>query len=285
MNRLLVLSFALAASTAVAASPPAGANDVKAPADLATATRGTLHVAGFLDVYRDVARGRVLLGVRALDTPFLLITSLPWGLGSNDVGLDRGQSGDSHLVEFRRAGSRVLLVEDNTKFRAVSPNPDESMSVREAFAESVLWAGDIVGERKGADAEIVIDASPLLVSDRHGIARRLADAKQGKYELDDKRSAVLLADAKSFPDNTELEAMLTFKGPGDQQFVKDVAMDPESLTVRQHLSFVRLPPPGYVPRAYHPGSGAFSVGWYDYAQPLSSSIDRRYQPRFRLEKT
>src|SRR5207342_2402319 len=118
-------------------------------------------------------------------------------------------------------------------------------------AESVLWTGDIVGERKGADAEVVVDVGTLLTSDRHGIASRLADAKQGKYEIDDKRSAVSLPDAKSFPDNTELEALLTFKGPGDQQFVKDVAMDPQSLTLRQHLSLVRLPGPGYSPRAYH----------------------------------
>jgi hypothetical protein len=283
--RSIVFAFAAAISTAAIAAPPADKGDAKGPADLATATRGTERIAGFFDVYRDSAKGRVLLGMHALDTPFLLITSLPWGLGSNDVGLDRGQSGESHLVEFRRVGPRVLLVEDNTKFRAVSSNPDEAQSVREAFAESVWWSGDIVGERSGANAEIVVDVTSLLASDRHGIAKRLADAKQGKYELDDKRSAALLADAKSFPDNTELEAMLTFKGPGDQQYVKDVAMEPESLTLRQHLSLVRLPPPGYVPRAYHPASGAFSVGWYDYAQPLASSIDRRFQPRFRLEKT
>src|SRR4051794_31154909 len=282
-GRLVI--FVVMALTADAFAAPPDKGETKAPTDVAAATRGTEHVAGFFDVYRDAAKGRVLLGVRTFDTPFLLVTSLPWGLGSNDVGLDRGQSGDSHLVEFRRVGTRVLLVEDNTKFRAVSSNPDEARSVREAFAESVLWAGDITGERKGNDAEVVVDVASLLTTDLHGIARRLADAKQGKYEIDDKRSAVAPEDAKSFPDNTELEAMLTFKGPGDQQFVKDVAMEPESLTLRQHLSFVRLPPPGFAPRLYHPASGAFSVGFYDYAQPLASSIDVRYQPRFRLDKT
>jgi hypothetical protein len=119
--RSIVFAVAVAASTAAFAAPSADKGDAKAPADFATATRGTEHVAGFFDVYRDAAKGRVLLGVHALDTPFLLITSLPWGLGSNDVGLDRGQSGESHLVEFRRVGAKVLLVEDNTKFRAVSP--------------------------------------------------------------------------------------------------------------------------------------------------------------------
>ena len=281
VGRLLLTLLAISALPCMATAGDAA----KAPVDIASATRGSEHVAGFFDVYRDVAGGRVLLGVRELDTPFLLISSLPWGLGSNDVGLDRGQSGASQLVEFRRAGPRLLLVETNTKFRAASPNPDESRSVREAFAESVLWAGDIVAERKGDDAELLIDASSLLLSDRHGITRQLDAAGQGKYEIDDKRSALAFADAKSFPDNTELEALLTFKGPGTAQYVRDVAMSPESLSLRQHLSLVRLPAAGYEPRAYHPGSGALSVGWYDYAQPLAASIDVRVQPRFRLEKT
>lgn len=274
---MLATTFA-AAAAAMPAKKPDGVAGIEA------ATRGMRRIEGFFDVYRDDARGRILLGVRAFDRPFLMTSSLPWGLGSNDVGLDRGQSSDSHLVEFRRVGPRVLLVEDNTRFRAVSDNPDEALSVRQAFAESVLWAGDVVAERTGADAQVLVDASPLLLSDRHGVGERLNQAKQGRYEVDDKRSAVSLADAKSFPDNTELEAMLTFKGPGEGAFVRDVAMDPQSVTVRQHLSFVRLPGPGYAPRAYHPGSGGLSVGWYDFAQPLASSIDRRVQPRFRLEK-
>lgn len=277
---LFAAAFALSVQAA-----DAPAKKPEAPVGIEAATRGMQRIGGFLDVYRDDANGRVLLGLRDFDRPFLLMSSLPWALGSNDIGLDRGQSSESHLVEFRRVGTRVLLVEDNTKFRAVTDNADEALSVREAFPESVLWAGDVVAERKGANGEVLVDAGSLLVSDRHGIAQRLNQTKQGKYDLDDKRSAVSLADAKSFPDNTELEAMLTFKGPGEGAFVRDVAMDPQSLTVRQHLSFVRLPGPGYVPRDYHPASGALSVGWYDFAQPLASSIDRRVQPRFRLDKT
>jgi len=278
-----VLAGLFVVAVQAAPAPPDKAGG--AIADFAAATRGLVSVPGFFDVYRDEAKGRVLLGVRAFGQPFLMTSSLPWALGSNDVGLDRGQSSESHLVEWRRVGARVLLVEDNTKFRAVSNNADEALSVRQAFAESVLWAGDVVAERKGVDAEVLVDVSALLVSDRHGIAERLEQAKQGKYEVDDKRSAPSLADAKSFPDNTELEGMLTLRGPAEGTFVKDVAMDPRSLTLRQHLSFVRLPAPGYAPRAYHPASGGLSVGWYDYAQPLASSLDRRVQPRFRLEKT
>lgn len=278
-----VFAAALAIAAGAAQAQSATAKGEAKPASaFAAATRGATHAAGLFDVYRDAAKGRVLLGVRAFEQPFLLVSSLPWAVGSNDIGLDRGQSGDSHLVEFRRVGGRVLLVEDNTRFRAVSSNADEALSVRQAFAESVLWGGDVVAEQGG---EVLIDIGSLLISDRHGVARRLAETNQGHYEIDDKRSAVMLADAKSFPDNTELEALLTFKGPGEGAFVKDVAMDAQSISVRQHLSLVRLPGPGYAPRAYHPASGAFSTGYYDYAQPLASSLDVRFQPRFRLEKT
>jgi hypothetical protein len=280
-----ILSTALAAllMTTVLAAPTADPANYS-PTDIAKATRGSERIAGFFDVYRDSTNGRLLLGVHEFEKPFLLITSLPWAIGSNDIGLDRGQSSGSHLVEFRRAGPRVLLVEDNTRFRASSSNPDEALSVRQAFAESVLWAGDIVGEDTGGKSGVVIDVSSLLTSDRHGIARQLSQTGQGKYEVDSKRSAVSLADAKSFPDNTELEALLTFKGPGEAEYVKDVAPDPESLSVRQHLSLVRLPAPGFTPRRYHPGSGGISVGHYDFAQPLASSIDVRFQSRFRLDK-
>ena len=281
-SKLACLTVVVAALTSAVATAKPGTDTGNPPtADIASATRGSEQVAGFFDVYRDSAKGRVLLGVHAFDKPFLLISSLPWGVGSNDIGLDRGQSGEAHLVEFRRVGPRVLLIEDNTRFRALSSNPDEAMSVRQAFAESVLWAGDIIGEGKGG---VVIDVSSLLTSDRHGIARQLGRSGQGKYEIDEKRSAVLLTDAKTFPDNTELEALLTFKGPGDASYVRDVAPDPESLSVRQHLSLVRLPDVGFKPRVYHPGSGAFSTGYYDFAQPLASSIDVRVQPRFRLDK-
>lgn len=279
----LLLAAACAITSAASAAPAATA--AATSPDMTVATRGAVRSAGFFHVYRDSAKGRVLLGVRELDAPFLLISSLPWGLGSNDVGLDRGQGSDARLVEFRRAGTRLLLVENNTRFRAVTANPDEALSVRQAFPESVLWAGDILAERKGADAEILIDLTPLLISDRHGIARRLSDTRQGKYEVDDRRSAALPADAKSFPDNSEFEALLTFKGAGEGAFVRDVAMDAQSITLRQHLSFVRLPGPGYTPRAYHPASGGLSVGYHDYAQPLAASIDVRFQPRFRLDKT
>ena len=248
---------------------------------------------GFMDVYRDLEQGRVLLGVHALDEPFLLLTSLPGGLGSNDVGLDRGQTGVRHLARFRRVGDRLLLLADNIRYGADTDDKDELRAAVDAFAPAVLWSGKIiktpVSVRKkhqhgASTATVIVDIGSYLTGDRHGIGAALKAANQGAYAIDPERSLPLPEAARSFPDNTELEALLTFAGPGEADFVRDVAADPAALSLRQHISFVRLPGPGYTPRPYHPASGAFSSARFDFAQPLESSLDVRWQPRFRLEQ-
>ena len=76
--------------------------------------------------------------VDKLDTEFLYVNSLQAGVGSNDIGLDRGQLGDERIVKFVRSGPKLLLVQPNYKFRAISDNEDERLAVKEAFAQSVL---------------------------------------------------------------------------------------------------------------------------------------------------
>lgn len=245
---------------------------------------GTVEEAGFVDVHRDADGGRVLVGVHALDTPFLMVSSLPGGLGSNDVGLDRSQFGRARLVEFRRAGPRLLLVEKNTRFTAATDDALERRATADAFAESVLWSAPLIAPGKQGDGPWIIDLSPLLLTDRHGVVATLRDTGQGEHQLDAERSAVLVESARSFPDNSEFESLLTLTGPGTGGFVKDVAMDAQVFTLRQRISFVRLPDAGFVPRKYHPASGAWSVGAVDFAQPLEAPLAQSLQPRFRLEK-
>ena len=246
---------------------------------------GTRKEAGFVDVYRDLDKGRVLIGIHELDEPFLLVSALPGGLGSNDIGLDRSQVGEPRLVEFRRAGAKVLLVQKNTRFTAESDDALERRAATDAFAESVLWSGTLLEAGDRRNGPWIVDLSSLLLADRHGVIATLRNTQQGEHKLDAERSAVLADSARSFPDNSEFESLLTFTGPGTGNFVKDVAMDPEVFTLRQRVSFVRLPGPGFVPRAYHPASGAWSVDTVDFAQPLEASLLRQWQARFRLEKT
>ncbi|HEY0588230.1 MAG TPA: zinc-dependent metalloprotease [Pseudoduganella sp.] len=271
MRALLLLWTALLAPATAA----------EAPKTFAEQTRSLAAQPGFIEVWRDAAKGKVLLSVRDLDQPFLLVSSLPYALGSNDVGLDRAQPGSPELVRFQKFGDRLFLVQENTRFVARSADADERNAVVESFAGAVLWSGDILASD---GPRHLVDFSSFLLADQHGVVQRLDETKQGAYRVDEKRSAVLASEAKAFPDNVELESLLTFAGPGSGEFVKQVAADPASLSMRQHISMVRLPDNGYRPRRYHPFSGGFDTGYYDFSTPLASSLDVRWQVRHRLEK-
>jgi hypothetical protein len=277
---LIFSALMLSAIPVLADTPPASAASASTIAD---ATRGLPSQPGLFDIWRDADKGRVLLSVSALNQPFLLLTSLPYALGSNDVGLDRAQAGEMRMVHFEKHGKRLFLVQENTRYVANSADRDERAAVTESFASAVLWASDIIASDNGS--KYLTDFSSFLLADWHGIGQRLDETKQGGYGVDAGRSAVLAEQAKSFPDNVELEALLTFKGPGQADYVKQVAADAASLSMRQHVSLVRLPDGGYQPRAYHPYSGAIDTGYFDFATPLASSLDVRWLLRHRLEKT
>ncbi len=236
---------------------------------------------GFHDFYYNESDGKLYLEVSAFNEPFLFQSSLPQGIGSNDIGLDRGQLGVTRLVQFERFGKQVLLNQLNTQYRANSQNPAEVRSIDEAFADSVIAGLTIVAEENG---RILVDYTDFLLSDIHRISARLSQRKQGSYKADKKRSGVYLPRSKSFVDNTELEALVTFAGSKPGEFVRQVTPDPISISVHLHHSFIRLPDDDYQPRRFHPYSGFWSVGYQDYAVPIEQGLTQRFIPRHRLKK-
>jgi len=95
--------------------------------------KGMKEFPGFLPFYWDAKEGKILLEIDKWNTEFLYLESLPAGIGSNDIGLDRGQPGNSFIVRFDRTGKKVLLVVPNYKFRAITNDPDARLAVRDAF--------------------------------------------------------------------------------------------------------------------------------------------------------
>lgn len=280
LRSLCPLLFAALTLMQVASADVPSAPVTHATSSVASQLQGWQKHPGFIDVWSNQEQARLMATVEA-NRAFLMVSSLPFALGSNEIGLDRGQSGGSKLVHFERHGKRVFLVQENTRYRADSPDADERAAVREAFAGAVLWSTELLA----VDGQkLLIDLSSLLLSDRHGVAARLNGAKQGSYNIDEKRSAVLVEQIKNFPDNTELEALLSFAGSGEGAYVRQVAADAKSLRLHQHLSFVRLPEL-YQTRPYHPGSGGLDLEAVDFARPLSESIHVNWQLRHRLEKT
>ena len=248
---------------------------------IAEKTTGFEQQDGFFPVYWDAAGGKVWLEINQWDTDFLYVSSLPAGLGSNDIGLDRGQLGGEHVVRFERVGPKVLMIARNLDYRADTDHAAERKAVRDAFAESVLFGFKAEAETEG---RVLVDATAFMVRDAHGIVRRLKNTNQGTFRLDADRSAPYPSMTKAFPDNTELEARITFTGEAPGRYVWDVAANPYSFTVRIRHSLVRPPDDNFEPRTMHPQSGYYPITYVDYATPIGSRKEKQLIRRHRLQK-
>lgn len=248
---------------------------------LAEMTKGMQAYDGYFNFFWDEDKGKIWLEVDKLDQEFLYVNSLPAGLGSNDIGLDRNQLGNTRVVKFIKSGPKVLLIQPNYDYRAVSDNEDERKSVQEAFAQSVLWG---FSSKETSDGKLLIDITKFLLRDAHGVAARLKQRKQGNYKVDASRSVIYLGRTKNFPQNSEFEAMITFTGDGSGKWVRSIAPSSDALTVRMHHSFVALPDDNYTPRVFDPRSGYNARSYQDYATPIDQSLTKRFIPRHRLKK-
>lgn len=236
---------------------------------------------GFFNFHYDSSNDKIYMEVSDLEKEFLYISSLSSGVGSNDIGLDRGQLGGERVVYFKKMGNKLLLIQPNLEYRALTENALEKESVKQAFASSVLFGFPIETTQKG---NYVIDLTPFLMQDTHGVSSRLKQSNQGAYSIDKTKSAVNLDRTRAFPKNIELDIMLTFSGQAKGRYIRSVTPTPDLVTVAQHHSFVALPELDFEKRAYDPRSGAYAFSYMDYATPVSSPIVKRFVARHRLEK-
>ena len=283
----LVVLFSSSVHSEKKSQPNEGEN--KPLPTIAQKTLGLQAMPGFFNIYWDARAGKIWLEISKFDSEFLYVVSLAAGIGSNDIGLDRGQFGDfegygnnpEHLVRFERVGPKVLLVEQNLAFRAITKNVDERRAVEEAFARSVLWGFKVEAEENG---RVLVDATSFLLNDAHGVADKLKEKKQGTYKVDDVRSAIYLPFTKNFPKNTEFEATLTFAGEPAGKWIRFVTPTPKAVTVREHHSLVELPDDQYQPRVFDPRCGYFLMSYADYATPVQDSLVKHFIIRHRLRK-
>ncbi len=285
---------------------------------------GMQKIDGYFPLYWDERTGNLWLEISRFDTDFLLADGLAAGLGSNDIGLDRGQEGQGRVVSFQRVGPRIMLVQGNETFRSSSANPAERRSVEDSFAKSILWGFTVGAESNG---HVLVDATDFFVRDGMSAAGRLGGTGTAVYRVDRTRSAVYLPRTKAFPKNTEIEVTLTFtnegaggrggggagpaQGPpvivvtvpgaaaaggrggrggggfGGGMFagtVGSVTPSAEAVTLREHYSLVELPGPGYTPRVDDPRAGYGGLSYVDYSVPIGEPMVVRYIRRHRLEK-
>ena len=242
-------------------------------------TEGWKKIEGYFPLYYDDHEGKIHLEIDQWDTEFLYVNSLPAGVGSNDIGLDRGQIGGTQIVKFSRSGPKVLLIEPNYAFRATSASALERDSVEQAFAQSAIFGFTAEAEQ---GTRVLVDATTFFLRDAHHIPETLQREKQGTFHLDPGRSALYLPRTRNFPKNTEVEATLTFSGEQPGPWVEQVVPSPDSLTVREHHSFVQLPDGNFRPREFDPRAGYFPLHYMDYSAPIEASLHKRLIFRHRL---
>ena len=271
-------------------------------------TTGLRKIDGYFPLYWDERTGSMFLEIPRVDSEFLFTTGLSAGLGSNDIGLDRGAGGGGRLVVFQRVGPRVLLVQQNESFRSSSANPRERKSVEESFAKSVLWGFTVTAETGG---RVLVDATQFFLRDVNGSGGLL---RPGNWRVDATRTAFYLPNTRGFPKNTEVDFTITFvsdpvsAGPGAggptqgpspigarggggggrgglfSGSVASVTPSADAVTLREHASFVELPDANYTPRVDDPRAGYGGLNYLDYSTPIGDPMVMRYVRRHRLVK-
>ncbi|HKJ93049.1 MAG TPA: hypothetical protein VJ957_07765, partial [Longimicrobiales bacterium] len=139
LNAGVIVSLVVAGCAATAAAPasaPAPRPQQGALPTIEQKTQGMQAMDGFLPMYWDEDAGKLWLEIPQQDLEAIYVESLPAGVGSNDIGLDRDQMGSTKLVKFHRVGRKVLMVQPNLEYRAVTNNPAERRAVEDAFAKS-----------------------------------------------------------------------------------------------------------------------------------------------------
>jgi Met-zincin/Domain of unknown function (DUF5117) len=319
ISRASILTFMTVVGTQAALAQGRGSAPGGQPAGgplpaIEQRTSGLAKLDGFMPLYWDERSGSLLMEIPRLDTDLLFATGLSAGLGSNDIGLDRGQEGGGRIVSFQRIGPKVLMVQPNLNFRSSSRNAAERKSVEDSFARSVIWGFAVAAESSG---RVLVDATDFLLRDFHGAAAAL---RPGTYRVDRTRSAIDMSHTKAFPKNTEINVTLTFaneaagggrgggggpaEGPprigqapaeggrggggfGGSLFsgtVASVTPTAEAVTLAEHASFVELPDANFKPRLDDPRAGYGGLAFVDYSVPIGDPMMTRWIRRHRLEK-
>jgi hypothetical protein len=238
---------------------------------------------GFKPFYWDESTGKIWLQIDKFDAEFLYQTSLPAGLGSNDIGLDRGKLGATYIVKFSRVGNKILMIQPNYSYRALTNDAAEKRAVEQSFAQSILWGFTVAAETSGS---VLVDATTFFMRDALKISAILQTNDQGTYAVDETRSALYLDRTKNFPLNSEFETTMTFVNNSGKSgnYVNVVTPASEAISLRVHHSFVELPDNNFETRIYDARSPYQTNSYFDYSTPVSEPIQKNFINRHRLEK-
>jgi hypothetical protein len=190
-----------------------------------------------------------------------------------------GLKTNSHVVRWTyRPGDRKVLLRDVSYEVVADSTTSVYRSVQNSSFEPVIMAFDV--KTFGPDSSLVVDVTDLFTSDVPEFSpKELINAAS----LDGERS--FLEDVLAFPENIEVQALLTFRPKSDADeggfFIQGT--DAETISLVMHHSMVSLPEDPMQPRLADDRVGFFEVEQYDYSLPEHEAAERRMITRWRLE--
>lgn len=287
MHRMLVLAAAaLALATALPGEalaakkkkPEAAAAAPEKPGKpWAEVTKGTEAVPGLFTLHRKRENLYFEIRPEQLGKDFLGVITQSRGIGSHFLlgGLPLGEG----LMAFERTGDRVFLVLKNSRFQAPEGSPMKQ-ALDLSVGSSVLASFKIESIHDSSKT-LLVDAASLFVSDITDLSSAIPAGNQQPGTFDASRSAI--TSVRNFPDNLEVEALLTYT-PADRKVVLTGVPDDRFIPLSVHYSLVRLPDPPMKPRLADDRVGYFLTVKKDFGRDGQENFFVRYAERWRLEK-
>ena len=265
--------------TAPAVPGAAGAPGDKPFAEWAKFTKDAEQKKGFFTLWKKRDNVYLELAKDQLDQPFLYVVSLSKGIGSNfTLG---GLPLDDRMLQFERHGDRIMLVQVNTQFRTPKGTPiDKAREL--SIPNSIVQSFKIESEADSSKA-VLVDLGALLLSDVTDLSENLKGAFGNVGVRFDKERS-MLGSMKTFPDNTELEATLTFSPLDRARLLLESVPDNRYIPVGVHYSFTRLPAEPMAVRYADNRVGFFLDAVKDFGRDDQENFWLRQVHRWRLEK-
>ncbi len=264
-ERAIDLEEIVAQAKGTGAAKPGGDDPAKKYRDFAEVTKGAEKIDGLFTLWKKDQHLYAEIKPQQFNQPLLapMVVSRGLAMAGNTLNF-----GDEWVLVFKKVGDRVQVIRRNVRHLAPSGTPIEK-AVAQNYTDSILMALPIVSVNPAGGMSTVVDFADVFLTDF---------AQLGIGSLD--RSRTNWHKVKGFPNNLEIQVEATYAGRrGDESVI-----DPRGTTVVVHYSLIRLPEPGYRPRAADTRVGYFLNATKDYGSKDPDDNFVRMVNRWRLEK-
>lgn len=235
-------------------------------------------IEGLFTLYLKEDEAKVYMAIKPdqLDKTFLCTITRSAGDGSF---YDSGAMWGDFAFKFKRVGKNILLLQINVKYRADSSSALYP-AIERGITNSIFGVSKIESKPDTATGAILVNPAGFFLQDVANVSYHLGKKGKTEYSFDKENS--YFGELNSFPQNTEIDAVLHFKTSKPNQAT--ALPSPYSMFHTYHYSLSTLPQSDYMPRLADDRVGHFITPYQDYTHLDSETPYVRYIDRWHLQK-